>query len=139
MVSKATIESWQRAAPFASHLGIRIVSADAGRSELELPGNDFLSNRKGDVHGGAIASLADMAVGTATRSDLDGLFSISSVNLTVNYLRPARGSLFASGTVVRRGRRLAFAEAAIRDGEGKVVATASATIVIIRAKAESTA
>lgn len=137
MVDKATILTWQRTPPFIELLGIRIVTAEDGRSEVELPNREEVSNRKGDVHGGAVATLADIAVGSAVRSDLDGLFSISSVNLNVNYLLPARGALSASGVVVRRGRRLAYAEASIRNGTGTLVASANATIVIIRPRVGS--
>jgi hypothetical protein len=56
-----------------------------------------------------------------------------TVELKVNFLRPARtGTLVGTGRVVHRGGTIAFLEGDLRDAEGTVVATATATARIVR-------
>ncbi len=55
------------------------------------------------------------------------------MEIKVNYLRPIHGGidLIAHGWVTKPGRRVAFAEGDIRDAEGRVLATASSTCLIM--------
>jgi len=58
----------------------------------------------------------------------------TSVEIKVSYLRPIHahtGELTAHGWVTKPGKRVAFAEADLRDGDGTVLATASTTCLII--------
>ena len=53
--------------------------------------------------------------------------------LKVSYLRgvtASSGPLTAVGTVVKPGRRVAFAEGEVRDAAGSVVATASSSLLV---------
>lgn len=55
--------------------------------------------------------------------------------IKVSFLRPITaetGAVTAHGWVTRRGRSASFAEADIRDSEGRVLATASSTCLIIQ-------
>jgi len=57
----------------------------------------------------------------------------TSLEIKVNYLRPLStksGVLTAVGRVIKPGNRVAFAEATITDAEGRVVATASSTLLV---------
>jgi len=57
----------------------------------------------------------------------------TSLEIKVNYLRAVSatsGPLTVVGTVVKPGSRVAFAEAVVTDGEGRVVATASSTLLV---------
>ena len=78
------------------------------------------------LHGGLSALLLDaaanMAVMAATGRD------VSTVDLRVDYLRAAPpGDLDAEGWVVRTGRVLAVADAAVTDAGGAVVAVGRGT------------
>ena len=44
--------------------------------------------------------------------------------------RAAGGELLAVGTVVKPGRRVAFAEARVTDAQGRLVATATSTLLV---------
>lgn len=77
------------------------------------------------AHGGVVSSLLDAALGAAVISSMPREWWCATISLTIQYLGGARHSpLKASGRVLRRGRRVAFAEGEIRDARGKVVATA---------------
>jgi 16S rRNA processing protein RimM len=43
---------------------------------------------------------------------------------------PQRGPLTVTGTVIKPGSRVAFAEAVVLDGQGRTVATASSTLLV---------
>jgi uncharacterized protein (TIGR00369 family) len=80
------------------------------------------------AHGGVVSSLLDATLGAAVISSMPREWWCATVSLTIQYLGGARHSpLRASGRVLRRGRRVAFAEGEIRDARGKVVATAHGT------------
>ena len=57
----------------------------------------------------------------------------TSLEIKVSYLRPVlatTGTLTAVGTVTKPGRRAAFVDATVADSEGRLVATASSTLLV---------
>ncbi len=117
-------------APFVVDLGMEIVSRSPESVVMTLPDRPRFQNRKGDVHGGAAATLIDSALGfAATEGDPPGTAS-STLTLTVNYLAPARGKLTCVSSMVRRGRSIRFLKAEVTDEAGELVATATATFKI---------
>lgn len=51
----------------------------------------------------------------------------------MNYLKAVRldnGPLTATGTVVKSGSRVGFTEGVVADGSGKIVATATSTLLV---------
>ncbi|MGN6743070.1 MAG: PaaI family thioesterase [Amnibacterium sp.] len=55
----------------------------------------------------------------------------------MSYLRPvlpSAGPLTATGTVVKRGRRVAFAEAVLTDAAGTAYASATSSLLVIGPK-----
>ena len=96
------------------------VTVDAGQEHL---------NRHGTVHGGAIATLADAAMGAAVAADGS---SPVTVEMKVTYIEPARpGRLVAEGKVRRRGKHISIVEADIFDADGAAVAHGIATFTTI--------
>ena len=79
-------------------------------------------------------TLLDSALGCAVHTTLPAGVGYTSIEMKVNYLRAVHadsGELTARGWVVKPGRRVAFAEADVRDAAGKVVATGSSSLLII--------
>lgn len=127
------LRRWQREAPFARSLGAELVSASDGTAVMTLPLSHAVENRKGDIHGGAIATLADTSMAYAIRSAGDGLFSLSTVSLNVSYLAPGTGVLAAKALCTKFGRSTCFAVVDIAGGDGALVATATGVFRVIRA------
>jgi uncharacterized protein (TIGR00369 family) len=128
------------ASPFHRSLGIIVDDVDEGTVELRLEAQETHVNLMGSVHGGVLASAADVAAGLAVRSAIPEGTDHVTVHLDVQYLSPATpGTLHASGQVTRIGRRLAFAQARISDAAGATVATAQATVAIGRPPSETVA
>ncbi|GAB3413580.1 hotdog fold thioesterase [Haloparvum alkalitolerans] len=91
---------------YLSWLNTGVESVERGRIVLTIPYDDKLTNSDGEtIHGGVAATLVDTAGGlvqrTAFPDPLDG--GVATVNLNVNYLRPATGDLRAEAEVVRAG------------------------------------
>ena len=121
-------------APIAATLGFTVLELEIGRVVFECTPDESLYNPIGVVHGGLVCTLADTVVGCAVHTTLDAGFTYTSIDLTVSYLRPVTGSsgtLRATGTVTKSGRRVAFASAEIVDGSGRAVATATGSCLVM--------
>lgn len=106
--------------PVNDHLGIDTIDHDDGTVELRLVTGPEHANEVGIVHGGLTSFLLDGAMGRAAARTLDAGGACATVQLSVQFLSPARGTIVAVGRVTKRGRHVAFAEAECRrldDGE----------------------
>jgi uncharacterized protein (TIGR00369 family) len=84
------------------------------------------------VHGGLVAFLADNAMGTATLLTCGKDETFATADLHVQLLRGApMGRLTCRARVSRRTRQVSFCEATVEDSEGRIVAKASATNMIL--------
>ncbi|OBF57960.1 thioesterase [Mycobacterium sp. 852002-50816_SCH5313054-b] len=116
--------------PFVAKLGI--VADELGDDEVRLrlpwdPSNVTVGDM---VHGGAIATLADLAVMAAAWCGADAPPQLRgvTVSMALDFLAPARATdVIGIGRVLRRGRSLINCEAEIVDAEGTLIAKALAT------------
>lgn len=85
-------------------------------------------NLQGLIHGGLLATLADVAMGLAVRTAVEPGRRHVTIELSVRFLRPGRlGPIIAKGRTRRVGRQVAFAEADVVDPTGRVLAAAQGT------------
>jgi uncharacterized protein (TIGR00369 family) len=120
--------------PMASVFGFRITDVDPGRVVFECEPDESSYNPLGVVHGGLVCTLADSVTGCAVHSMLPAGVSYTSIDVAVSYLRAVTadsGTLRAIGTTTKVGRRVGFAEATIEDGAGRLVATATSSLLVI--------
>jgi uncharacterized protein (TIGR00369 family) len=116
--------------PFARLLGIELDEIGKGTATLGLNVRRELTQNHGVVHGGAIASLIDTATAFAIISVLSPAEKVTTVDLTVSFMRPLTiGRITARAKVVRSGRRLFVASADLFDQDGKLAATALSTYI----------
>lgn len=120
-------------APIANLFGIEGFSVTDGEVVFGFTPDESAYNPLGFVHGGAMCTLLDTAAGCAVHSTLPAGVGYTSIEIKVNYMRGVHAGvpLKARGWVTKRGRRISFAEAEILDPDGKVVATASSSLLII--------
>jgi uncharacterized protein (TIGR00369 family) len=124
------IEKAVETVPFARLLGIEVDSVDKGTATLGLTIRHELMQNNGVVHGGAVASLIDTATAFAILSLLATREKITTVDLTISYLRPlTAGRVTATANVVRAGRRVVVVSADVLDNEGRLAATALSTYI----------
>jgi len=118
--------------PFARFLGLELEQVASGTATLAVNVRKELTQNQGVVHGGAIASLIDTATAFAIISLLAPKEKVTTVDLTISYLRPAAaGRLKAVAKVVRAGRRLFVVSAEVFDKQGKLITTALSTYIKI--------
>jgi uncharacterized protein (TIGR00369 family) len=134
MSERRSTEAWFSTPPFQAHLGIETVEAAEGCTVLQFGHRPEFGNRKGDVHGGVLATLVDLAMAQALRSLAPDLAGTSTVQMSINYLEPASGRLTARGHVIKLGRTLGIAEATVEDEGGRAVVHATGSFRMIRHK-----
>jgi uncharacterized protein (TIGR00369 family) len=116
--------------PYAHLLGIELDDIGKGAATLGLDVRKELTQNHGVVHGGAIASLIDTAMAFAIITLLAPREKVTTVDLTISYLRPlTKGRITAAARVLRAGRRLFVVSAEVLDAEGKLASTALSTYI----------
>ena len=119
-------------APFAAWLGLEAVEVGSGRVVLQMNPRPEILNRRGVVHGGALATLLDSAMARASRT-LEGVTELAgTTDLHVQFMRPAIGPLRTEAWVEHAGGTLAFCRGEVRDAEGRMVAAGSASMRLRR-------
>ena len=129
---RGRIEGALARVPFARHLGIEIDTIEPGHAVILLPVREELKQYHGVVHGGAVASLIDTAMAMAIIPDLSDTERVTTVDLTVSYLRPlTEGVIKADARIVRKGRSIIALSAEVFDHNGKLAATSLSTYLRI--------
>ena len=118
--------------PFWQLLGMKVGAAENGTSLVTMRLREDLLQLYGVVHGGALASLIDGAVGVAVQSTLNEGEATTTVDLQVMYSRPAvSGILSARAALVRRGKTIVFGECRVTDEAENLVAHGTATYMVL--------
>lgn len=117
----------------AETIGFRLAEVSEGAVVLLSTPGPHLFNPLGGVHGGYAATLLDSACGLALHASLPGDKGYATLEIKVSYLKgitAATGEVRAQGRVVSAGRRTAFTEATLTDAAGRLLATATSTLLI---------
>lgn len=120
-------------APIASHFAMDVIEVGPGTVTFRCLPDESHYNPIGTVHGGLVCTLLDSALGCATHTTLPAGTGYTSIEIKVNYLRAVTadsGPLICTGRVTKPGRRVAFAEGEVVDSHGKVVASASGSLLV---------
>ena len=130
---RATIEQGQPATPLSALLGMRLTSVAPGEAVVEMHSGPQHGNLFGGLHGGALCSLVDSAMGVAHATTLAEGETFTTVDLHIAFLRGVKiAHLRAHGKVIRHGRNLSFVESEVHDDAGRLIAKASCTCLTIR-------
>ena len=131
---------------FLSWLGTSVDNVGEGTMTMSIPYDEKLTNtrpnaaadERADLHGGVAATLIDTVGGIVLRTAMDDPFGtrIATINLNVNYLRPATADLVATADVVRVGGSVGVSEILVEstapDGETKPVAIGQGAYRVFR-------
>jgi uncharacterized protein (TIGR00369 family) len=118
------------ASPFMRTLKLEVLNIDYEKTELSvrMPLYPEFERRAGtkQFHGGVIASLIDVTGDFALGMMLGG--GVPTINLRIDYLKPAVGDgLTATARVRRSGKTVAVVDIDVMDDKGSVVALGRGT------------
>jgi uncharacterized protein (TIGR00369 family) len=125
----------RRATPLHELLGLEIVEIGEDHAVLAMPVRAEAFNSTGNLHGGAIATLIDVAAGTAAARGSGfepGRQSLVTADLHVRYLgRPHGDTVYARAEVLKAGRQLIVVDCRVTDSEDRVIASADFSMMIV--------
>ena len=125
-------ELFEEKIPFNKLMGLKLLEASQGKASMRFDFRDELIGNfeLGILHGGVISAALDVIGAWAVLSafaDSGPLVGIGTVDLRVDYLRPAGGEYFiCTGTVMRPGRILASTRMELANDQGVLCAIGTA-------------
>ncbi|MBN1829014.1 MAG: PaaI family thioesterase [Deltaproteobacteria bacterium] len=123
--------------PYWSLLGMRLLDMKKGWAVVALPFSDKLLQSLGIVHGEAICSVADSAIGLALKGLLDPGEVFVTAEIKLNFIKSfERGEVQAAARIVHRGATTALGEVDVRNGAGELVAKGLATFIVRKTRDE---
>jgi len=111
-----------------------VLHREPGLARVALAARPELCNSFGVAHGGAVATLADVALALAVIARDPAAVGALTIQLQLTFVGPGAGRLVAEGRSLEVRRAVAFAEGEVRDAEGALVAKAVATFQLRRAE-----
>lgn len=121
--------------PVGSLIGVNGFTAEKGKVTMGFDPAEFHYNALGTVHGGVIATVVDMVLGSAVHSTLKAGQGFTTLTLELKYHRAVTaksGRLTAVAEVVTRGREIVTAEAKLIDKNDRLFANATSTLMILK-------
>lgn len=130
-----TAESFERQQVMKT-LGVRIVRADAGSVELEMPYSREFTQQHGFLHAGIVSTVLDSACGYAAFSLMSADAAVLTIEFKINLMAPASGERFLfRGEVTKPGRTITVADgkayAVTAGGDEKLIATMTGTLMAV--------
>lgn len=132
---RALGQRFMRAVPHNNALGLELLAVDEGRAEIRLPyAAGLVGNPEtGVLHGGAISALMDATCGAAVFQALRKPMGIATLDLRIDYLRPAAPGrdVRARAHCYKVTRHVAFVRGvAFHDDENDPIATSAGTFML---------
>lgn len=117
-------------------IGAELTRVEAGAIEIEMAYRPDLTQQHGFLHAGIISTALDSACGYAAYSVMPEDAAVLTIEFKVNLLSPGKGERFLfRGSVTKPGRTIIVADgqayAYDGDGNAKLIATMTATIMVV--------
>jgi uncharacterized protein (TIGR00369 family) len=132
-LQRTTLEEG-RAFPVWKLTGYRAAWIADGCVESTLPASPWLSNGGPAIYGGALAWAAEFTMGASVYSTLGAGDVFATLDMHIRFIRPARvgsGPLKLSATVRHRGKRLRVTACNVDDADGRRVAMATSSVLVV--------
>ena len=116
--------------PFGRWLNGTLIEVEEGSLSAEFIVRPDMCNPGGIIHGGVATGIMDDLIGMLVVAAGAQVF-YSTVNLSVDFLFAAKPNekLTAKSKIVRMGKKIAHAEAEIRNDSGQIIAKCTSNLV----------
>jgi uncharacterized protein (TIGR00369 family) len=119
-------------------LDAELTRVEQAMIEIELPHSEKLTQQHGFLHAGVISAALDTACTYAAYTTIAPDASILTIEFKVNLLSPGRGERFLfRGEITKPGSTIIVADGrgyAIGDGPAKLIASMTASMMVIRGR-----
>lgn len=119
-------------------LDAELTRVEQAMIEIELPYSEKLTQQHGFLHAGVISAALDTACTYAAYTTITPDVSILTIEFKVNLLSPGRGERFLfRGEITKPGSTIIVADGrgyAIGDGPAKLIASMTASMIVIRGR-----
>ena len=115
--------------------GYRPVSVSDGHISSVLPSSPWFSNGGPAIYGGLLAWAAEFTMGAAVYSTLGAGDVFATLDMHIRFTRPAlidSGNFILDATVNHRGRQLRVTSCNVDNAEGKRVAIATSSALVVQ-------
>jgi uncharacterized protein (TIGR00369 family) len=134
-VAEAAALDWIRQSyhtnPIATLLGADPIACDpaAGRITIAFEAKPEFCNLLGNVQGGMLTAMLDMVMSFSVLCTMGGPgHEVPTIDMNTHFLSPAKpGRIIGEGAAVKKGRTIAFMEGRLRDRDGRLLTTATAS------------
>jgi len=133
-VAEAAALDWIRRSyetnPVATLLGADPLACDpgAGRITIAFEAKPEFCNLLGTVQGGMLAAMLDMVMSFSVLCTVGPGHVVPTIDMNTHFLSPARpGRIVGEGAIVKKGRTISFVEGRLRDRDGRLLTTATAS------------
>ncbi|WP_051444075.1 PaaI family thioesterase [Afipia sp. P52-10] len=130
---QAMLDGKLPAPPITRTMNFLITKVEKGYARAEaIPSFDFY-NPIGSVHGGYAATLLDTVLGCSVHTTLEQGQGYTTLEFKVSLVKAITkdtGPIQAEGRVMTAGRRVATAEAHLRDASGRLLAHGTTTCLV---------
>lgn len=123
---------------FIKHIGTNFGERPLeGKARMTMVVQEFHMNGNGVVHGGALFTLADTAMGAALFSTLQPDELCATIETKIAYFKPVfEGEVVCTGEIVNRGKTVASTESSLYV-DGVLVAKATGSFAIFKRKTDA--
>ena len=132
-------DSFARQSAMAT-IGARLEAVEPGRVVIVLPHAAHITQQHGFVHAGVVSTALDSACGYAASSLMPAEAGVLTIEFKVNLLAPAKGPLIrCEGVVTKAGRTISVVDGRAwqhDDGEPRLIATMTATVMTVTGRAD---
>ena len=114
--------------------GFRATAVDDGLVTCTLPTSAWFSNGSPSIYGGLLAWAAEFTLGAAVYSTLSAGDVFATLDMHIRFTRPAlinTGDLTLTASVSHRGKRLRVTSCNVDNAEGKRVAMATSSALVV--------
>lgn len=114
--------------------GAEVLKVRSGQVTLRAPISELTRQQQGIAHAGLTFALGDTAAGYAALTQMPDACEVVTSELKINLLAPGTGDmLYATGRVVRVGKRLIVVTAEVSRDDGELIALLQGTMVPVPA------